>query len=198
MADLDLLDRYEESLEIARAAVAEPTLPERFCAFVLELQAAPQPTPTLQAKVKDLFSDVNKRVVQYNEQYQILVQEIGLLCRDNEIAGAPPIQKFVANLLDLFQLAVSVYENDTERIAPFAQALMSFENGLKTGAGFLPQEDVAKALLQALTSSAWALTATPQTLSAYAASVPKQGGSKRRTRKQKRTYASSTSTPTNL
>jgi len=187
MADLDLLDTVEESLRQGRVALETQPLPERFCSFVEEIQqtTAQLTHDSLQENVKDLFLDVNRRVVAYNEQYSVLVEELGLMC-ENEVPAAP-VLVFFHGLLDFLQIASDVYQADPVRLAPFSTVATSLVTGLTTGSGFLPQEEVPRALLLTLIPSVWTVTASPSTLEETAAALVKQGGVRKRlTRRRKR------------
>lgn len=189
MADLDLLESYEQTLQQGRVALESQPLPERFCSFVGEVQqtSAQLTHDSLQETVKDLFLDVNRRVVAYNDQYSVLVEELGLLC-ENETPAAPA-QTFFKALLDFLQIAFDVYSTDPARLTPFSEVATSLVTGLTTGGGFLPQEELPRALLLTLIPSAWAITASPSSLEETAASLAKQQGGvrKRLTRKRKHT-----------
>ena len=189
MADLDLLDTLDQTLQQGRAALESQPLPERFCSFVQEIQqASAEPlSESLQETVKDLFLDVNRRVVAYNDQYSVLVEELGLLCEDS--APNAPVETFFQSLLDFLQIASSVYASDPQRLTPFVEVLTSLVTGLESGTGFVPQEQVPRALLLVLIPSAWAVTASPSTLKETAASLETQQGGRRKrlTRKRKRT-----------
>jgi hypothetical protein len=190
MADLDLLDTVEETLHQGRAALDSQPLSERFCLFVEEIrQASAEPiSASLQQDVDDLFLDVNRRVVAYNEQYSVLVEELGLFCENHSPTVHVYVQTFFQSLLDFLQIAFTVYQADPGRLTPFSQVLTSLTTGLTTGAGFVPEEDLPKALLLRLIPSAWAVTASPSSLEETASSLATQtGGKKRLTRKRKHT-----------
>ena len=63
---------------------SKQNLTQHFCKFVEAIQTLPPElsSPESQAQVNDLFQDVNNAVKQYNRQFQNLMNELGILCRE--------------------------------------------------------------------------------------------------------------------
>ena len=160
-------------------------LPELFCRFFDAVQTLPPETHSSEAiaNVQTVFRDVNTAVEQYNKQFQILVQELGVLCKQQD--NTTKFQQFFTSFLDLLRLAYTVYEKDPAKLSQFEPLLQKLIVLFETNAIRLEQKDIStNALLLQLMNSAWALTNTRESME-QTAKETKQGG-KRKTRKQKR------------
>jgi len=187
MSNLQLLEDYEEEYtKINELLNKKQSLPESFCAFFTEIQTI-SPDPTVQKEVDSLFQDVNTEIEKYNQQFQILVSELGVLCQVNSDQGSLVVQFFQA-LLDLFGLALNTYRDYPEKLKVFYSLLSKFKTLLETQKIKLEQDPLQRALLLQLTKSAWALTQTEKDMGLYAKSLRKVGG-KRKTRKHRRSTA---------
>lgn len=185
MTDLDLQDQYEEQLESTKALLEEPdSLQERFCVLASQIDTLASEDPQVQAQVKDLFYDVNQQIQAYQEQFQVLVEELGILCRTPS-AHQTETTRFFINLVDLLQLAFTTYQEDLDRLAPFLKVLERLGLFLTKQTETLSQDPLSDALLLSLLQSAWAFTSPTKTLRAEAKKL-QAGGKRNRTRKQKR------------
>lgn len=174
------MSEYSSLLNKAYALLQEKDkLPEKFCHFDVIVESLP---PTVPEEVNQLFHDVNRQIDAYNEQFQVLLNELGVLCtRDS--TKKTIIEIFFSALLDLFKLAYSVYQNNPDQLQPFQTVLESFVRFLETNSMNL-EDPIQQGLLLQLTKSAWAYTKTQQSMKTMATQV---GGTlKNRTRKQKR------------
>jgi methylphosphotriester-DNA--protein-cysteine methyltransferase len=183
MTDLDLLDQYEEALLHIKGLLEQPDLlPERFCLLVPQMESLSSQDPQIQARVKDLFYDVNEQIQAYQEQFQILVEELGILCR----TGSPQQKeatRFFTTLVDLLQLAFSTYQEDPDRLAPFLKVLERLRLFLTKQTKTLSQDPLSDALLLSLVQSAWAFTSPQTSPQRYAAQI-QTGGARTKTRKR--------------
>lgn len=185
MTDLDLQDQYEEQLEIVKTLLEKPdTLQDRFCGLVPQLESLGLQNPQVQAQVKDLFYDVNQQIQAYQEQFQVLVEELGILCRTSD-GHQTDTTRFFTNLVDLLQLAFTIYAEDPDRLAPFLKVLERLSLFLTKQTETLSQDPLSDALFLSLVQSAWAFTSPHQSLHAQAKKI-QAGGKRNRTRKQKR------------
>lgn len=134
--------------------------------------------------MKDLFQDVNSAVEQYNRQFQNLMNELGVLCRES--SGKHSLfYQFFSSFTDLLRLAYTVYKEDPEKLSKFEPVLQIFLQLLQTKQISLQKEErLTNALLLQLVNSAWALTNTRQSMDFVAKQAKQQGG--RKTRKQRR------------
>jgi DNA repair ATPase RecN len=177
---------YSSQLETVLYEVnTRQNLASHFCRFIDAIQRL---SPELmsaesQAEVKDLFQDVNTAVEQYNRQFQTLMNELGVLCREST-GNQPLFQQFFSSFSDLLRLAYTVYQTEPEKLSKFQPILQLFLRLLQTNQISLEKEEpLTNALLLQLVNSAWALTNTRQTIQTVAKQVKQQGGKK--TRKQR-------------
>lgn len=156
-----------------------------FCSFVNTLEQIPATleTPELKAKIQLLFRDVNKRIDEYDEQYQVLVNELGTICSQDQETKEQSV-KFFHALLDLCKLAYSVYQDSPESLQPFATIVQQLNTLFSKGKMTLSSDSLETLLLITLSKSAWAYTKSQEDMKVYA----KQMGGKRKnkTRKQRR------------
>lgn len=162
---------------------SSPSLPDNFCTYVKFIETIPTDTitPEILAQVKDYFYDVNERIKQYDEQYHVLVQELGVLCSEESKSTIP--ERFFRTLLDFLRLAYSVYEKEPSKLQVFTPILKSLHDLFQTKTFKLEGELLQKALLLQLTKSSWILSKQTQPIETIAKQM---GGSlKNKTRKQK-------------
>jgi hypothetical protein len=160
-------------------------LPERFCKFVAEIEKSiPESySPEILAKVKDSFYDINKRIEEYDDQFQLLVKELGVVCRNDPSLTSVP-QRFFQGMLDFFKLAFSLYNNEPEKLQVFSNLLGKVKEALSSGNMTFGNDLFERALLLQLTKSAWVLSNPSTSMNQAAKHI---GGSlKNKTRKQKR------------
>ena len=133
--------------------------------------------------MQTLLYDLNTQVQKYDEQYQVLLQQLGTLCpakpRKQDLFSS-----FFEALLELFSLAFHHYK-DSSNIKPFSDLLDQIHILLKTQTMQLKEDPLQKALLLQLTKSAWALTQSKEDMYQYANRLNKKS-SKSKTRKQRR------------
>ena len=185
MNPIDLVETYEGLLEKGYELVNTKTnLPELFCLYTSAISKLPEQdyhTPEVEEKVKSLFQDINKQIDLYNEQFQVLVEELGVLCHDSP---GDTSQTFFYGLLDLFRLAYTTYQKYPETLQEFLPLLTEVVNLLEFKR-FGEQDNVVQnALLLQMTKSAWALTKNPKPMNAAAKQIV--SNRKQKTRKQKR------------
>lgn len=188
MGDSDSIDQYEQHYqEIKQLLQESKALPDLFCQLTTQLRTLPEDVHSqmIQTQVQTLFVDLNKQIEKYNEQFRILLDELGVLCRQGQ-AEETLVQQFFQGLLDFFRLAFTMYHNNPEKLAPFAFLLDQFHQALVTRKWKLEGETLQKALLLQLTKSAWALTRSNQDILSYTKTVKQQLGGQRKTRKQHR------------
>ncbi len=165
---------------------SKKNLAQYFCKFVEAIQALPPELSSAesQAQVKEIFQDVNTAVEQYNRQFQNLINELGILCREPN-GKQPLFEQFFSSFTDLLRLAYTVYEEDPEKLSTFQPVLQILLQLLQSNQINLKQEKpLTNALLLQLVNSTWALANTRQTLESAAKQARQQGG--RKTRKQRR------------
>jgi len=181
------MSEYPVKLETAYTSLSsKKNLPELFCRLFETIQSAPPETysPETIAKVQTIFQDVNSAVQDYNRQFQMLVKELGILCKNQTQSST--FHQFFSSLLDLFRLAYTVYKEDAEALSHFEPLLQKLLLLLQTNKIHLEQENTFQnALLLQLVKSAWALTNTRETMEGSAKEVQLQQGGKK-TRKAKR------------
>lgn len=184
-------DQYEELIREASELLNKSTnLNTLFCEFTKEILTLPAPDTPTQAKVDALFKDVNKQIDLYNEQYQILKQELGILCRPAIQTDIP--KKFFSALVELFRLAYTTFQHYPTELHDFQVEFQSVVELLRDGKFQLQGEPYQKALLLQLTKSAWATTKkfSDQTMDQMVTQLRTQmkhtqGGKRNKTRKQK-------------
>lgn len=182
-------DQYAELIREAYEVLNKPTnLNTLFCEFTKEILTLPPPDTATQAKVDALFKDVNKQIDLYNEQYQVLKQELGVLCRSDTQTDIP--KKFFSALVELFRLAYTTFQHYPTELDDYRIEFQSVLDLLRGGKFQLQGEPYQKALLLQLTKSAWATTKkfSTQTMDQMATQLTnqtKQGGKRNKTRKQK-------------
>lgn len=163
------------------------SLPERFCALNEALHRVESEQLPLD-QIQPLFHDVSEQIQRYNEQYQVLLNELGVLCHVNG-ENRKTIPLFFNSIVDFIGLALSLYKDIPEKRQPFEHVLESFLEQLQTQTAWtLPPGAVDQALFLQLLKSSWAFVHPTQTLSAYANQLNSQrGGTKKhKTRKAKR------------
>ena len=177
---------YPSQLEAANTTLqTKKNLPELFCKLFDAIESLPPEThaPETLANVQTVFHDVNAAVEQYNKQFQILIQELGVLCKQTNASSK--FQTFFTSFLDLLRLAYTVYEKDPNKLSRFQPLLQTFIHLLDSNHISLKQGDIEQnALLLQLVKSAWALTNTRQSMEHTAKELRLQRAGKR-TRKQK-------------
>jgi hypothetical protein len=151
-----------------------------FCTFTQGVTALPEPDEETQKKVKALFQDINTQIDLYDRQYNILKQELGVLCPSNP-QGTSATQFFEA-LLTLFRLAYTTFQGRPE-LDDFRVGLTCLTKALQTNTFQLEEEPYQNALLLQLTKSAWASTKNPLSMQLAGKQLAKGGRNK--TRKQK-------------
>lgn len=161
-------------------------IPELFCKLIQAIQTLPSATYSQEAQdqVNQVYIDVNTKVEEYNRQFQILLNELGVLCRRTNQNSK--FQEFFTSFLDLLRMAYTVYNEDEAKLEQFQPVLQKLLVLLKTNQIHLEQENTFQnALLLQLVNSAWALTNTRgESLEQAARAAKQQGG--RKTRKQRR------------
>ena len=133
-------------------------------------------------KVETLFYDVNQRIRQYDSQYNIILKELGVLCRKED---KDKIKAFFQTINDFLQLGLTTYAHDPEKKEIFEQVTKLMENFLnKDISDFEQAQPLEKALLVQITKSAWALTNPNLSMNQVAKQIG--GKYKNKTRKAKR------------
>lgn len=176
---------YQETLTKAYEQLdTKKNTPELFCSFVNTIQSVPSDiTPETQKKFQSFFPAINKRIQEYDEQYKIIVNELGVLCtQSSETETSDISKKFFKGLLDLFNLAYSVYEGYPEKVEVFTPLLEEIENLLSTGKMNIPTDPLEQALLVEMTNTAWAFTKAQEDMKVYAKQI---GGKRKQTQKGK-------------
>lgn len=176
---------YSELLEGGYQRLKTKTLSRAFCTFVDELTSiASANTPENQKATQELFLDMNSQIDRYNEQFQVILDELGVLCK--ETSKPNDIENFFEALLDLFRLAFSVYQTQPDKLDKFHPLLQNIVLVMDTQKPNLKQEDPLKqALLLQLAKSAWALSNARNSMEITAKALKEK--QKQKTRKQKRT-----------
>jgi hypothetical protein len=173
----------QEYIQTFEAFQNTKNIPDIFCVFVEQLKTIPAEslTPDVQNQVKNYFQDINKRIQEYDDQYKILLNELGVLCGANT---KPPIaQRFFQSLLDFFRMAYSVYQDQPEKLQVFETILRQIKTLFQTGTLQFEGTPLEKALLLQLTRSAWILSHPPTSMEKVANQIG--GRKKNKTRKQK-------------
>ena len=179
------LDQFQTAYT---AVNLQKNLPELFCKFVDALQAIPPSaqSPELQAEVKTVFQDVNAAVQQYNEQFHLMLRELGLLCQ-NTAVHRDKIKEFFIAYIDLLRLAYTVYKDDEETLQKFHPLLQKLLTLIETKKINVEQDEpFQNALLLQMVNSAWALSNTSTSMDAVVNKIKQQRGG-HKTRKQRRT-----------
>lgn len=179
------MDQYESDYQAIKETVQTKPLPDLFCQLERQLGQLPPEVQSqeIQEQVQSVFVDVNTEIEKYNEQFQYLIKELGILCRQE---SKDLVQRFFQALLDLFRLASSIYQTTPEKLAPFGHLLHELRVGVDTGTWKLEGDAFQKALLLQLVKSAWVLTRTETDMNLFSKKLQKQSGGKNRTRKLKR------------
>jgi hypothetical protein len=154
-----------------------------FCTFTQGVTALPEPDTATQEKVNQLFQDINTQIQLYDRQYDILKQELGVLCPSNSQGASA--DKFFDALLTLFRLAYTTFQGGKE-LDDFLVGLQCVLTVFQTNTFKLEGEPYQKALLLQLTKSAWAYTKTPTSMQLTAKQLTKKGGNTTRKQKQRR------------
>jgi hypothetical protein len=185
------MDQYESDVQAIKTQFETTNnLPDLFCQMVKQLERLPPEihNEEIQKQVQELFLDVNTEIQRYNEQFQLLVRELGVLCKQD----SPPrdvVHLFFQALLDLFRLASSVYQTTPEKLTPFLSLLHQFRTALETKQWppLANEGDTFQmALLYQLLTYAWVLTRTEKDLSMYAKTLQRQLRGGKGTRKIRR------------
>lgn len=173
----------EELSQTFTAFQTTPSLPDNFCTYVQFVESiSPESiTPEILTQVKSYFSDLNERIGQYDEQYQLLLKELGVLCNQQSKSTIP--ETFFRALLDFLRLAYSIYETQSEKLDVFFPTLKALHRLFETGTFKFEGDLLAKALLLQLTKSAWLYSNQSQPMENVAKQI---GGSKKnKTRRRK-------------
>ena len=181
------MSEYSNQLETAyRLLESKKNIPELFCQFVEAFKKIPSSalTPEIQAKISTIFQDLNKAIQKYNEQFNLLVKELGTLCNTNE---QHKTKQFLNAFLDLLRLAFTVYQNDPETLYKIKPAVQNFISLLESKPMNLEENNFTNALFVQLVKSAWALTKSRETIESVHQQITRQRGG-HNTRKQKRRY----------
>lgn len=156
-----------------------------YCKYVAALQKFPPDLlQTQKDKIQPLFYDVNKQIQKYDDQYNILLQELGVLCPTNTTKESKA-KTFFKNLQDFIQMGLSIYPEKSDGYKAFD----SVETVLEDFIGgkienFEQAKPLTKGLLLQLTKSAWFVTSPKTSMEVVAKQM---GGSlKNKTRKAKR------------
>lgn len=172
-----------ELTQTFQAFQSSKSLPDNFCKYVKYIESIPAEsmTPEILEKVKSYFSDINQRVQQYNEQYQVLLQELGVLCNQQSKSTIP--EHFFRALLDFLRLAYTMYESDPSKLQVFFSILKALHSLFESNQWKFEGDLLQKALLLQLTKSSWILSNQTTPMQQVAKHI---GGSlKHKTRKQK-------------
>jgi hypothetical protein len=180
------MDQYESDYQAIKTQLETTNdLPDLFCQLTRHLEQLPPPNEEVQKQVQQVFLDVNTEIQRYNEQFQLLVRELGILCREQ--TKQELVQQFFQALLDLFRLASSIYQTSPEKLAPFAALLHELRLALETHQWKMEGDTFQKTLLHQLVTSAWVLTRTEKDIPQYARTLTKQlRGGRQKTRKLRR------------
>ena len=173
----------EELSQTFTAFQTSKSLPDNFCTYVKFVESIPSEslTPEVLVQVKSYFSDINERIEQYDEQYQLLLQELGVLCNRQSNNTVP--ETFFRALLDFLRLAYSIYESQPEKLDVFFPTLKGLHTLFETGNFGFQGDLLSKALLVQLTKSAWVFSNQTQSIDKVANQI---GGSKKnKTRKHR-------------
>lgn len=179
-------EEYQELYEKAKGLIAiKEDLPDAFCRFVLSVQGIKPETfsDSVKQEVRSLFYDVNTEIQKYNEQYQILINELGVMCGIE--AKDTVVHRFFKAYLDLLGLAYNIYKEYPEKLKIFLSLLQDLVVLLETNTIQLKEDPLQKALLTELVKSSWILTQNDKDLLKYTKTL--RGGNQRRTRKARRT-----------
>lgn len=179
---------FQEEFKTAYTALnAKKNLPELFCKFMDALRAIPPTAHANEIKnaVKNVFQDVNTAVQEYNEQFQIMLRDLGVLCQ-NTPAQQDKIKEFFVAYVDLLRLAYTVYKEDEETLQAFHPLLQKLLTLIETKQMNIEQEEpFQNALLLQMVNSAWALSNATQSMESVANKIKEQRGG-HKTRKQRR------------
>ena len=177
-------ETYAEELSQSFTAFqTSKSLPDNFCTYVQFIESiSPESiTPEILREVKSYFSDLNQRIEQYDEQYQLLLKELGVLCNEQSKSTIP--ERFFRALLDFLRLAYSIYVTQPEKLDVFFPTLKGLHTLFGTGTFKFEGDLLAKALLLQLTKSAWLYSNQSQPIEKVAKQI---GGSrKNKTRKHR-------------
>lgn len=183
-------DSQDQFQKAYTAVNTQKNLPELFCKFVDALRAisSSAQSPELQAEVKTVFQDVNTAVQQYNDQFHLMLRELGVLCQNTPM-HRDKIREFFIAYIDLVRLAYTVYKEDEETLQKFHPLLQLLLTLLDIKQIELDQHNpFQNALLLQVTNSAWALSNNSSSMESLANTIKQhRGGHKTRKQKQKRT-----------
>lgn len=180
--------RSDPLYDVAKEVLAtHSSLPERFCALNEALHHIKSEELPLN-EIQPLFHDVSQQIQRYNEQYQVLLNELGVLCHVNG-ENRKTIPLFFNSIVDFIGLALSLYKETPEKRIVFEHVLQNLIEQLQSkGSWTLPEDPAGQALFLQLLKSSWAFVHPTQPLSTYANQVKVQigGEKKNKTRKAKR------------
>ncbi len=183
MGDIDLLESYEQALQKGLALVnGETSLAQPFCTFVKAMESLPSQDFTVANR---LFQDMNKEIDLYNQQYKILVKELGILCPSDPEGEAG--KRFFSALLDLYRAALRPF-HDSKDLQFFNSSLQEVVTLMETGKWTGKQEQsVSNALLILLKKSAYVLSKNKLSMTDQVKQLEMSGGKrKNKTRKQRK------------
>jgi hypothetical protein len=177
-------ETYAEKLsQTFTAFQTSKSLPDNFCSYVQFVESIPAETltPEVLVQVKSYFSDINQRIEQYDEQYQLLLRELGVVCSEPSKHTIP--ETFFRALLDFLRLAFSIYETRPEKLEVFFPTLKGLDTLFRTGNFGFEGDLLSKALLLQLTKSAWVSSNQSQPINKVAKHLG--GARKNKTRKNR-------------
>lgn len=186
---MDYPTEYQRTVELLNNQ--KINIPDLFCKYVAAIEAFPADShsPEILSTVEVSLEGMKKRIEQYNEQYQILLNELGVLCSTQQTKTDISLL-FFQNLLDFFRLAYTVYQDQPEKLEMFTSLLHDIQTFLKTKKLDVAGEPQQKALLLQLTSQAWDMTPSQKSIEAVAnqigGSLKKQNKHKTRKHKQRK------------
>lgn len=155
-----------------------------YCTYVKAIEKIPQKLlDEKKDEVKSLFYDVNQRIREYDQQYQVLLKELGVLCPMGA-TKQDSINYFFKTINDYLQLGLTTYSHDPEKKKVFADVTELMNKFLKKEIfDFEQAQPLEKALLVQITKSAWVLTNPEKSMNKVA--VQLGGKLKNKTRKNK-------------
>jgi hypothetical protein len=179
---ITLQENYEDAIKKGYEILnTNNSFSSAFCRFVEVLQTLP---PQKMEEAKTLFQDINNEIQRYNDQYKILLDELGILCPDDPEGDAA--KRFFLALMDLYRLAFGIFKQYDE-LSIFNTSLQSLITLLETGTLELPQEqNISNAVLIQLTKSAHYLSKNKLSLDEQARVIRKEGGKRKNTTRKRR------------
>lgn len=153
-----------------------------YCKYIKAIEKIPQELlNTNKDQVNTLFYDVNQTIRNYDKQYNILLQELGVLCPSTK---EDSINFFFKTINDYLQLGLTTSPPDSEEYKTFDAVAKMMNNFLNNKiSDFEQAQPLEKALLVQITKSAWFLTNPDRNMSHVAQQIG--GKLKNKTRKNK-------------